>query len=161
MKTTPSGTLKVVVLAGLGIATAITLRALAETPTPRSEPVDKFLLRIKPKQGESHALANLTTQSEDDFVDLLCGKKGHQYDKAQKLHLKRIDGNKPELDLPDQCPKASSGSQLNIKTDKVTVSNAAKRISDDELGVIGPHVTIQVATSSPAGIKAVLDSLAP
>lgn len=165
MKTTPSGTLRIAALVGLGIATVLTFRALAQTPAPTPDPdIDKVVLKIVKKSDESQRLKNSTIAGEAEFIMLLCDTQNHHFDQTKKLHFKHEDGKKKEFDLPGECNAARSDasptSQLNIKTDKVTVSKAAQSIADGELTVIGSHVTIQVASKSPADIKAVVNLLA-
>ena len=156
MKTTPSGTVTVVALVGLALATVITLRAIAQSPTSAADgDVDKFVLIITNKPGEYHSLKNDDANGEKAFKKLLCDPIRH-FDKTKKLHFKSRIGNQDEYDLPSDCSKFASPAQLNIKTDKVTVADAAQRVVDGD-----PQVTIRVASTSPDDIKAVLDSLAP
>ena len=159
MKTTPSGTLTVVALVGLGIAAVLTFRATAQTPSRTADPdVDKFVLTIKKKTGEYHSLKNKDADGEKALKKLLCDPTRH-FDNTKKLHFKSQIGSQEECDLPSDCtvcsrspsPASPSPAQLNIKTDKVTVSNAAQSVADGD-----PHVTIQVASKSAADIEAVL-----
>jgi hypothetical protein len=160
MKPTPSGTLRVAALVALGVATVITLRALAQSPASSRDPeVNKFVLKIKKNSGEHHKLKHQAdSKEEEDFKTLLCN--GH-YDSGSHMYLRHEDGTASQIDLPKDCGSSSSRSQLNIKTDKVTVSHAAESAADSKLTVIGPHVTIQVASTSTDDIKAVLDRLEP
>jgi hypothetical protein len=154
MKTTLSGTLRVVALIGLGLATIITLGVL-ESPAAKPDPedVDNLVLVIAKKNGEYRELITNDCVTENKFIKLLNNPK---YLRSHKLHFKHTDPSNPECDLPDGCAecKPSSATQLNIKTDKVTVANAAQSVAAGD-----PHVTIQVAAKSPADIKAVLDML--
>ena len=157
MKTTPSGTLRIVTLVGLGLATIIALgvlKSLAAKPDP--EDVDNLVLVIAKKNGEYRELIKNDCPTENAFIKLLNNGK---YLKSHKLHFKHKDASQPECDLPDgcaPCTKSPSPAQLNIKTDRVTVANAAQSVADGD-----PHVTIQIAAKSPGDIKAVLDMLAP
>jgi hypothetical protein len=150
MKTTLSGTLRVVALVGLGLAAVLTFRATAQSPK-----TDNFELNVPKKQGEYWHLKNMKCDGQNQFIKLL--NEG-PYDKnsTQKLHFKK-DPSQPECDLPGGCAPctgSASPAQLNIKTDKVTVANAAQTAADGD-----PNVTIRVASTSPAAIKAVLDLL--
>jgi len=161
MKTTPSGTLTVVALVGLALATVITLRAIAQSPTSAADgDVDKFVLIMKNKDGEYHSLKKSTPAGEAEFIMLLCDTQNHHFEQSRTLYFKPKDANAKVFDLPRECNAARSvaspGAQLNIKTDKVTVADAAQRVVDGD-----PQVTIRVASTSPDDIKAVLDSLAP
>ena len=60
--------------------------------------------------------------------------------------------------LPQNC---SDYAQASIKTDKVIVSESAKRAADEELTSIGRHVTQQIACESQADENAVLTLLKP
>jgi hypothetical protein len=163
MKTTPSGTLTIVALVGLGIAGVLTFRATAQPTSGTADPdVDKFVLTIKKNKDEYRSLKNKDLDGEKAFKKLLCDPTRH-FDNTKKLHFKSAVGSKEECDLPTDCTvcstKSPSPAQLNIKTDKVTVSKAAQSIADGELTVIGSHVTIQVASRDPADITAVLNLL--
>jgi hypothetical protein len=167
MKTTPSGTIKVVALAGLGVAIVITFRALAQTPTPTptSDDINNFVLQIKKNPGEYHPLKTNGIGPEATFIALVCDKQNHHFDSTKEMRFKskKIPG---EFKLPKDCDTARSalpsGAQLNIKTNKVTVSETAKRIEAGEVTPIGdPNVTIKIASHSPEDIKAVLDQLSP
>lgn len=159
MKNTPAGTIKLVALMGVAAVMVISLHALAQSPSSRDPELNKFVLKIKKNSGEHHKLKHQTDgKEEDDFKALLCN--GH-YDSGSHLYLRHEDGTASEIDLPKDCPSSSSRSELNIKTDKVMVSGTAQSAADGKLTVIGPHVTIQVASQSTGDIKAVLDRLEP
>jgi hypothetical protein len=159
---TLSGTVKLVVLAAVAVVVAITLRAFAQsapkpTPTEPPEPADpaasreQFVLKIKPRR----LLPTSTT--EKAFKDLL-NNGNYSAAKGNKVHMRHTKWPAE----PDECLPTGTvcSSTLDIQTDKVTASETAKSIEAGELTVIGPHVTIQVASSSPADIKAVMDLLA-
>jgi hypothetical protein len=164
MKTTPTGTLTVVALVGLGIGAVLTFRATAQPTSHTADPdVDRFVLTIKKEKDQYHSLKKNDADGEKAFKKLLCDPN-HHFDNTKKLHFKSGLGNQEECDLPDQCAACSrspspSSTGLNIKTDKVTVSNAAQLAADDELTAIGSHVTTQVASRSAADIEAVLELL--
>lgn len=159
---TLSGTIKFVLFPAVAIGAAIALHGFAQAPTAATstaEPPDpppsheNFVLRIKPR----HSLANASKAGEKAFKDLL--NNGHYpAAKGNKLHMRHSDSTETDEYLPTG---AGTSSKLDIKTDKVTVSETAKALEADELTVIGPHVTIQVASSNPDDIKKVLDLLAP
>jgi len=156
MKTTPSGSLTVVALVGLALATVITLRAIAQPPTSATGE-DEFVLTIKTPPDKYHSLKKNDCAGETAFIVLL--NNGHYLKKTEKLHFKSGIGKQEECDLPGvcaQCTEPPSPAQLNIKTDKVTVANTAQSIAGGD-----PNVTIKIASTSPDDIKAVLDSLAP
>jgi hypothetical protein len=163
MKTTPSGTMKAIALAGLSVATLITLRALAQTspPASKADDINNFVLQIKKNPDEYHLLKKNTNGGEAELTALLCDTKNHAFDQGKHMHFKSKNdpAAKKPLDLPTDCTalrsSASPGAQLNIKTNKVMVANAAQSVAAGD-----PHVTIQVASKSPADIKAVLDLLA-
>jgi hypothetical protein len=60
--------------------------------------------------------------------------------------------------LPQDC---AAFAQTTIKTDKVIVSESAKRAADEELTSIGRHVTQQIACESEPDVDAVLTLLKP
>jgi hypothetical protein len=161
---TLSGTVKFVVFPAIAIGAAIALHGFAQTPTPiPTEPPDPpdptvsqepLSLRIKPRR----LLADPSPAGETAFKTLL-NNGNYPAAKGNKIHMrhKKWPSEKDEY-LPTG---AGPSSKLDIKTDKVTASETAKNIEAEELTVIGPHVTIQVASSSPTDIKKVLDLLAP
>jgi hypothetical protein len=159
---TLSRTAKFFIFPAIAIGAAIALHGFAQapatTPTP-TEPPDppesheKFVLKIKPR----HPLKDGTKDGEKAFKDLLNNGK-YSEAKGNKVHMRHTRAEENDEYLPTG---AGTSSKLDIKTDKVTTSQTAKNIEAGELTVIGPHVTIQVASSSPTDIKAVLDQLAP
>ena len=159
---TLSGTAKFVVFPAIAIGAAIALHGFAQSPaaTPtRTEPPDpapsheKFVLKIKPR----HPLKDSTKDGEKAFKDLL-NNGNYSAAKGNKVHMRHTSAEENDEYLPTG---SGTSSKLDIKTDKVTASETAKNIEAEELTVIGPHVTIQVASSSSTDIKAVLDQLAP
>ena len=164
MKTTPSGTIKLLALAALSVGVLVSLRALAQSPAPasRADPdIDKFVLIIKKNPQEYASLKDGSRPGEAKFILLTCDDN-RRYDNTRKLHFKSGHGS-DEFDLPGDCTRARSAipsTQLDIKTDRIIASDAAKRIQAGESTPIGdPHVTIQIASPSAADITAVLDSL--
>jgi hypothetical protein len=150
-----SGKFQLVALGAIGVGAVLTLRAFAQPPSS-----EKFVLRI----NSHHSLKNSTDAGETAFAALLCN--GH-YTAAKGNQMKMKHGNaqKPDNEYPRDCGSSGSaagpGAQLEIKTDKVIVSETAKRIEAGELTVIQAHATIQIACPGPGDIKAVLDQLAP
>lgn len=159
---TLSGTVKFVVFPAIAIGAAVALHGFAQTPTP-TEPPDPpdppeshepFVLKIKPR----HLLADRSPAGETAFK-LLLNNGNYSAAKGNKLHMRHT---KWPTEKDEYLPTgAATSSKLDIKTDKVTASKTAKNIEAEELTVIGPHVTIQVACSNPGDIKKVLDLLAP
>ena len=157
---TQSGPIKLAILAAVAVVAAITLRGFAQSapaPTELPDPSpsnEKFVLKIKPR----HPLKDSTDATEKAFKDLL--NNGHyEAAKGNKVHLRHTAANKPDEYLPTGA--GASSTKLEIQTDKVTKSETAQNIEVEELTVIQPHVTIQVASRSPDDIKAVLDLMAP
>src|SRR5438067_1282735 len=151
MKTTPYGTLTVVALVGLSLAAVLTFSATAQSPTSTLSG-DELILTIKTPPGRYHSLKKNDCAGETDFIKLL--NNGHYLKKTEKLHFKSGIGKQEECDLPGvcaPCTESPSPAQLNIKTDKVTVANAAQRVAEGD-----PNVTIKIASVSPADIEAVL-----
>jgi hypothetical protein len=156
MKSILPGTLKVVVLVGLGLVTILAWRALAQSPTPNTNRADRFTLKIHTKPHTYHELKTSGCQGEDDFIKLL--NNGNYISSTPKLHFKRGGSSNVECDLPgqcDPCSKSPSPGQANIKTDKVTVASTAQSVADGD-----PHTTQQVVCKTIADVKAVLDQLA-
>ncbi len=132
---TLSGKLKYVVLAAIVALAIFTFRAFAQSsPTPRESDTG-FVLKIKTatplKNGEAHfrdTLSKLSTKVYDfDLVD----EHGN--------HTPIVHG---------------ANAKLDIKTDKVTVSELAK---SGELTLIGSNATRLLCSPSITDIKSVLD----
>lgn len=159
---TLSGTVRLVVLATVAVATALALRGFAQSsPSPapaQTEPPDppeaheQFVLKIKPR----HSLKDGSEKGEDAFKYLLNNGK-YDVGKGNKVHLRHAKAGKSD----EYLPRGADTSKLEIKTDKVTASQTALEIEAGDLTVIQPHVTVQIASKSPADIKAVLDLMAP
>ena len=164
---TLSGTAKLVILAALAVAVAITFRAFAQAPaSPRKWPPKpgtckepptlphsdaKFIKKITPRRP----LKKMSNEGEAEFAALLCN--GH-YDGANGniIHMRHLDSKNGEHCLPKDC---SDFADLSIKTDKVIASETAKKIEAGELTVIQPHVTIVIASPTQDDINAVLNLL--
>ena len=132
---TLSGKLNYVVLAAIVALAIFTFRAFAQpSPTPRESDTG-FVLKIKTptplKNGEAHfrdTLSKLSTKVYDfDLVD----EHGN--------HTPIVHG---------------ASAMLDIKTDKVTVSELAK---SEELTIIGSNATRLLCSPSITDIKSVLD----
>jgi hypothetical protein len=139
---TLSGTSKVVILVAIGVVAILSFRAFAQPyPEPTEPPASKatFVLKIKnvtPVKNEAH------------FEDVLKHLKTQLYDIV--LH----EENGEEKHLPP-----NSNAKLDIKTDKVTTSEAAKNAPAGELTLIQTRATRQVASMFTSDIKSVLDEL--
>ena len=144
------------VMAAIGIAAILTFRALAQSPvpTPHVPAASKaaFVLRI---QSET------AVKDEENFEDVLKTLKSQLY----CLHMKHSQGHpqghglhKGQMEY-DITGGSDACAQLDIKTDKVTMSGTAKSASGEELTPISTHTTIQVPSMSSSDIKAVLDAL--
>jgi len=113
-------------------------------PEPTEPPASKatFVLKIKtitPLKGD-----------EARFEDVLKHLKTQLYD----IVLHEENGKEKHL-LPN------SNARLDIKTDKVTTSGAAKNAPNGELTLIQTRATRQVASMDTSDIKSVLDELQP
>ena len=150
---TQSGPIKLAILAAVALVAVFTLRAFAQSASKPPPSQEKFVLTI----NDPHPLKDSSKAGEKRFKDLLNNGK-YAKEKGNTVHMKHTDANEPEEDLPTG---SATSSKLEIQTDKVIVSETAKNIEAGELTLIQPHVTIQVASKSPADIKAVLDLLAP
>ena len=148
-------------LVAVAMVTAVTLRSFAQTaPAPSDteppmppESQEKFVLKIKHR----HPLKDSSKTGEDAFKALLNnGKYGAAT--GSKVHMRHSKAQEKDEYLP---AGAGTSAKLEIQTDKVVVSETAKEIEAGGLTLIQPHVTIQIASKSPADIKAVLDLLAP
>jgi hypothetical protein len=159
---TQSGPIKLAILTALAVVAAITLRGVAQsTPTPTPTYCDEsdppqgqttFVLKIKPR----HPLKDDTEATKVAFRNLL--NNGHYTARGNKMHLKPSAAGKPEECLPSS---GGTSTKIDIQTDKVTTSEMAKNIDAEELTLIQPHVTIQIASPSSTDINAVLLLLAP
>ena len=137
MMKTLSGTVKYIVMAAIGIAVILNLRAFGQPfATPSEPPASKatFVLKIKnvtPVKDPAHfeqVLKQLKTQLYDLYtVD----------EKGARKHL-----------------TPGSSAQLDIKTDNVTTSEAAAKLT-----FIQTHTTVQIASMSPSDITTVLGEL--
>lgn len=164
MKTTPSGTIRAIALIGVSVAIVITLQTRAQTsPTAsRADDIKDFVLEIKGNAREYHELRDGTLPGEAAFILLVCDDQHHHFLGNKHLNFKSkrdtTDPINPTFDLPKDCTKARSNvsptGQLNIKTDKVTVSRTAQSVPAGD-----PHVTTQIASTTADDIKAVLDKL--
>ncbi len=145
---TLSGTVKLAVLALIGLSAVFIFRGFAgddndQPPFPKESDA-KFVLRIHNRHE---------VKDEQRFKQLLS-----TYDsKLTRIHMRHQD-NKEEI-LP--TPKSASRSDLDIKTDKTVTSEVAKNARDGEFDAVGVHVTQQVASRDPADIAKVLAELKP
>jgi hypothetical protein len=139
---TLSGTSKVVILVAIGVVAILSFRAFAQPyPEPTEPPASKatFVLKIK----NVTAVTNVAR-----FEDVLKHLKTQLYD----IVIHEENGKERHL-LPN------SNAKLDIKTDKVTTSEAAKNAPTGELTLIQTRATRQVASMYTSDIKSVLDQL--
>jgi len=133
------------ILVVIGMVAILSFRVFAQPfPEPTEPPAPKatFVLKIK----------NITPLKGDEarFTDVLKHLKTQLYD----IVLRDENGKEKRL-LPN------SNAKLDIKTDKVTTSEAAKNAPTGELTLIQTRATRQVASMSTSDIKSVLDELQP
>jgi hypothetical protein len=137
---TLSGTVKLAVFAVIGVLAVVTFRAFAQSEAPSaSEPsADKaaFVLKIK---------KDTPVKDAEHFKQVLKQLNTKLY----VIHIKH-GGGKPEEDV-----NSGPNAKLDIKTDKV-ITAEVKGTDAAELTPIGVHVTVQIASQSPADIKKVL-----
>jgi hypothetical protein len=141
---TLSGTSKVMILVVIGMVAILSFRVFAQpNPEPTEPPASKatFVLKIK---------TVTPVKDEARFEDVLKHLKTQLYD----IVLHEENGKEKHL-LPN------SNAKLDIKTDKVTTSEAAKNAPNGELTLIQTRATRQVASMSTSDIKSVLDELQP
>jgi hypothetical protein len=153
---TLSGTSKAVILVAIGVVALLSLRAFAQPNRESTEPPKSkatFVLKIK----------NVTpVKDAARFEDILKHLKTQLYD----VVMHEENGAQKHL-LP------GSSAKLDIKTDKVTTSEAAKNAPTGEVTRMTrqpgetrqsgmtrqPRVTRQIASMYSSDIKAILDEL--
>jgi len=139
---TLSGTSKVMILVVIGMVAILSFRVFAQpNPEPAEPPASKatFVFKIK---------TVTPVKDEARFGDALKHLKTQLYD----IVLHGENGKEKHL-LPN------SNAKLDIKTDKVTTSEAAKNAPNGELTLIQTRATRQVASMYTSDIKSVLDEL--
>ena len=132
------------ILVVIGMVAILSFRVFAQPfPEPTEPPASKatFVLKIK---------TATPVKDEARFEDVLKHLKTQLYD----IVLHEENGKEKHL-LPN------SNAKLDIKTDKVTTSEAAKNAPNGELTLIQTRATRQVASMSTSDIKSVLDELQP
>ena len=132
------------ILVVIGMVAILSFRVFAQPfPEPTEPPASKatFVLKIK---------TVTPVKDEARFEDVLKHLKTQLYD----IVLHEENGKEKRL-LPN------SNAKLDIKTDKVTTSEAAKNAPNGELTLIQTRATRQVASMSTSDIKSVLDELQP
>ncbi len=132
------------ILVVTGMVAILSFRVFAQpNPEPTEPPASKatFVLKIK---------TVTPVKDEARFEDVLKHLKTQLYD----IVLHEENGKEKHL-LPN------SNAKLDIKTDKVTTSEAAKNAPNGELTLIQTRATRQVASMSTSDIKSVLDELQP
>ena len=132
------------ILVVIGMVAILSFRVFAQpNPEPTEPPASKatFVLKIK---------TATPVKDEARFEDVLKHLKTQLYD----IVLHEENGKEKHL-LPN------SNARLDIKTDKVTTSGAAKNAPNGELTLIQTRATRQVASMDTSDIKSVLDELQP
>ena len=132
------------ILVVIGMVAILSFRVFAQpNPEPTEPPASKatFVLKIK---------TVTPVKDEARFEDVLKHLKTQLYD----IVLHEENGKEKHL-LPN------SNAKLDIKTDKVTTSEAAKNAPTGELTLIQTRATRQVASMFASDIKSVLDELQP
>ena len=132
------------ILVVIGMVAILSFRVFAQPfPEPTEPPASKatFVLKIK---------TVTPVKDEARFEDVLKHLKTQLYD----IVLHEENGKEKHL-LPN------SNAKLDIKTDKVTTSEAAKNAPSGELTLIQTRATRQVASMDTSDIKSVLDELQP
>jgi len=132
------------ILVVIGMVAILSFRVFAQpNPEPTEPPASKatFVLKIK---------TATPVKDEARFEDVLKHLKTQLYD----IVLHEENGKEKHL-LPN------SNAKLDIKTDKVTTSEAAKNAPNGELTLIQTRATRQVASMDTSDIKSVLDELQP
>ena len=130
-----SGTSKLVILAAIGALAILTFQACETTPPGAKR---QFGLEIKEPVHLRHPVAfvrALRTLSKSAFWE---------------FHIVHDNGKSEEF---------HSASKLNIKTDKVTMSEIAKKTSAGELTAIGSHLTQRIYSENLEDIQIVLNQL--
>jgi hypothetical protein len=102
-----------------------------------------------------HYLAKDNEDGEKEFVNLLCNGN-YKAEWGNRIRLEHRNAQYGAHCLPQNC---SDYAQASIKTDKVIVSEKAKKAADEELTSISPHVTQQIACQSQTDLDAVLKLL--
>jgi hypothetical protein len=167
---TPFGTIALVTLATLVAAVvACTNMEWARRPPPPPDvnlddppypPLSQepFVKVIKPRR----TLKDVSCAGEEEFRKLL-NNGNYSASKGNRIHFIYTDdkpSDKHREWIPDQC-SARSATRLEIKTDKVIVSEKAQDFSTEDLTPISTHVTQQIAVSKKVDLDAVLNLLTP
>lgn len=160
MKSLP-GSLKLLIIAAIGTGVIVGIRAVADCTSAQPQGDLYFAVRSE------HAVKN-----EDTFCDIFTTlSPAAQY----CFHMRPSPnyhgcgnhvgpGEYDITNMPTPAPTATPAnpskrsSQLEIQTDKVTVSE--KAASSVELTAISSHTTVKIASSNPADIAKVLNALA-
>ena len=132
------------ILVVIGMVAILSFRVFAQpNPEPTEPPASKatFVLKIK---------TATPVKDEARFEDVLKHLKTQLYD----IVLHEENGKERHL-VP------GSSAKVDIKTDKVTTSEAAKNAPTGELTLIQTRATRQVASMDTSDIKSVLDELQP
>jgi hypothetical protein len=132
------------ILVVIGMVAILSFRVFAQpNPEPTEPPASKAALVLKIKTVTP-------VKDKARFEDVLKHLKTQLYDIV--LH----EGNGTEKHL-----LPNSNAKLDLKTDKVTTSEAAKNAPNGELTLIQTRATRQVASMFTSDIKSVVDELQP
>jgi hypothetical protein len=164
---TPSGTIKLVTLATIAAAVVAALGTFAKPPPPPPQNQDNppmpnvsdenFVLRIKGR----HLLWDPVNGPA--ALKALLNNGHYAADNGNRIHLIYSDDSSthPHKEwVPDQG-QAASATELEIKTDKIAVSKSVQSLPTEDLTLISPHVTQQIAVSTKEDITAVMNLLEP
>jgi len=121
----------------------------ATLPRPHAPYVQKIKIR--------RVLVKDNEEGEKEFIALLCNGN-YKAEWGNRIRLVHGNAKYGAHCLPQDCPEFA---QTTIKTDRVIVSEKAKRAADDELTSIGRHVTQQVASQTQPDVDKVLSLLQP
>ena len=124
-------------------------KEVATLPQPHAP----YVLKIKTRR----LLVNDTDKGEEEFVSLLCNGN-YKAELGNRIHLVHGNAKYGAHCLPQDC---AAFAQTTIKTDRVIVSESAKRAADEDLTSIGRHVTQQVVSQAEGEITAVSKLLKP
>jgi len=163
---TPSGTTKLVTLATIAAAVVACTNGtwgqqslpdvnLDNPPMPEVSN-ETYVLRIKQRR----LLKDGTPHGEQAFKNLLNNGR-YSASRGNRIHFIYTDDkeNKKHREWMPAQGNAGSAAQLDIKTDKVTVSETAQGLPTENLTLISTHVTQQIAVSTQEDLTKVLNKL--
>jgi hypothetical protein len=136
-----SGTLKVVMVLGIGTLAVFAFRAFAQSPAQQSNP------NYAAKTYELR-LTNAAFKNDDE--------------KAFNAALQKFADDQMDLTVTHKSGPASHyppRPKVSLKTDKVTTSEMAELAAAGDLTPIGSNVVTKVSSASPQDITNVLNTL--